>query len=348
MDYCTPHFGKKLGELTLEDLENYFKIDRPETDQIEFKSFSTEKNFDKNIEPINKAISALLNSNGGILIWGAPIGKKIEGKKEKIFKGDLTYSKEPIEKDTLISKISDKIIPLPTNIRVKELAENKLFIFEIDQSEYAPHQTGSVYYMRIDGQSRPAPHHYIDALFKKVKYPDIRGHIKIDNWNVWKETMPNKREYHLRISIIIFNLSKLQNDYNPSYNVLIDKGWFQNSKYPTSEKNTNYEAQGTLLRRTDIKDVIFYGEPTIETFTIIIPVEEAERPNSGINIVLFFGTKTSPMKCSRYKIKLSPTLLKTAFNEEMFAEIFENQLISDYQEELGRNDEDTLKIILQR
>lgn len=39
MDYCTPHFGKPLHELTLDDLNAFFTTEKIETDQLELKSF---------------------------------------------------------------------------------------------------------------------------------------------------------------------------------------------------------------------------------------------------------------------------------------------------------------------
>lgn len=39
MDYCTPHFGKPLHEVTLNDLNALFAARKSETDQLELKSF---------------------------------------------------------------------------------------------------------------------------------------------------------------------------------------------------------------------------------------------------------------------------------------------------------------------
>ena len=172
MDYSQIYLGKPLADLDYSDVEKYFSTDQSETDQIEFKSYPPQgqSSVDDSLKGVIQSATAFLNSSGGLVIWGAPIGKVIAGKKEKVFIGDLTKVPLTVEKDWLISKISDKIIPLPMGIRVKLIAgpDSQVAVFEVDESPYAPHQTDNRYYMRIDGQSKPAPHHYIDALFKRV------------------------------------------------------------------------------------------------------------------------------------------------------------------------------------
>jgi hypothetical protein len=330
MDYCTPHFGKSLNELTKEDIQNYFNIERTETDQIEFKSFSGQINIDK-IEHINTAICALLNSNGGVLIWGAPEGKKVEGKKEKVFKGELTFSSTSIEKDTLISKISDKIIPLPNNIRVKELADNKLFVFEIDQSEYAPHQTGNIYYMRIDGQSRPAPHHYVDALFKKVKYPNIECYAKFD-------FEYNRRDNQLiiRFSLGLFNWSPLMNEENLSIRIVTNTGAIGSHAWTETIKRSN---DGKEYSNTNLSNVFSYGEPVIHSDVIII--HNHERMNNENIVIVSFGGKFSPRKFSMYQLHLDRA-------NEVFeiTEKKENINFKDYQDRLNVSKESVIDTFL--
>ena len=171
MDFCSKIFGCSLRDLSYEKIALYFSTDQEETDIIEFKSFSDKGTIQDKVSGINKSVCAFANSEGGIIIWGAPEGKDVAGKKEKIFVGALTNIDQSIEKDALISRISSNIIPVPNGVVCKILEEgnNKICVFEVQQSEYAPHQFDSRYYMRLDGQSRPAPHHYIEALFKKIR-----------------------------------------------------------------------------------------------------------------------------------------------------------------------------------
>lgn len=196
MDYSSNFFGKKLEELTYADIVFFFNTDQDETDTIEFKSFNAAHgNIEASLDGIRKGISAMLNSNGGIIIWGAPEGRVIEGKKEKVFGGELSPVNVLIEKDRLINKISSSIIPLPVGVNVNILndGENYIYIFEIQKSSYSPHQFKNVYYARLDGQSQPAPHYLVEALFRKITYPNIQGYIKL------AEISHNGRSYFLDI-----------------------------------------------------------------------------------------------------------------------------------------------------
>ncbi|UPT67221.1 MAG: hypothetical protein M0D57_00530 [Sphingobacteriales bacterium JAD_PAG50586_3] len=201
--------------------------------------------------------------------------------------------------------------------------------------------------MRIDGATKIAPYHYIDALFKKIRYPNINGYIKIENWYPFENNWPPQKIYHLRVSIILINLSKLQNDYTPSFNVVISKGKFEGWSQLSNDKNTKYSTKGNALRRSDIKDVIFYGEPIVETYTIDLSMEELADSNIPMTILLLFGSKNSPMKVSRYTINLDPNITQD-FNKNMFVTIVENQLISEYQVDIGQTDERFLSNLLER
>ena len=96
MPYSKLYFGKELNELTYENIEEFFLNEKEESDKIEFKSYHSkeEKNHTEKENGIIRAICALLNSEGGLIIWGAPVGQTVSEKKEKIFKGDLS----PIDK----------------------------------------------------------------------------------------------------------------------------------------------------------------------------------------------------------------------------------------------------------
>lgn len=361
MSLINTYFGKQnIDEISYADIVSFFSIERKESDRIEFKSFDiTESNgkgrdkFEKDqLNNILETIVAFLNSDGGILIWGAPKGILNETNKEKAFIGKPTFVPYQYGDDQIISKITDKINPNPNRIRKKIIQEGEgfIYVFEVEKSEYSPHQVNNIFYMRIDGATKPAPYHYIDALFKKTKYPDIRGYIKIEKWSINKEhipMMPKVDDYHLRISAIIFNFSKLQNDYNLSYNILIDLGVFQNSKSLIQNSNTNYAYRGKLLRRINVKDIVFYGEPITESYTIVLTKSELSSNNYQIKINLFFGTKSSPMKCSRYTIDLNQKNVDEP-NKTMFIEISENLLMSEFKEELGQSDKDSLEAILLR
>ncbi|WP_234387213.1 hypothetical protein, partial [Aquimarina sp. Aq78] len=89
---------------------------------------------------------------------------------------------------------------------------------------YSPHQFKSIYYARLDGQTKPAPHYLIDALFKKISYPNIEGFINLDRFG----TLNNENVF-LDISIIIINFSELQNEQNISYRLTCGQAVFSGS-----------------------------------------------------------------------------------------------------------------------
>lgn len=338
-NYTEIYLGKtNITEISYSDIENYFKEPQEESDRIEYKSFvssvsisqsETEKN-------IIKSICAFLNSEGGLLIWGAPKGIKEEDKKEKIFKGDLSSVEYLYEKDQLIRKISDKIIPTPKGILFHRITNNGkyIYIFEVAKSEYSPHQYEDKFYMRIDGQTKTAPYHYIDALFKKIKFPNLNGFIKITNW----QQSLNENKCLLHIDIYIYNYSKLQNDYNVSYRLFCDKGKFDGWNSHFGGNKIRYVTQGHEMIVSQAKDIIHYGEPIKESHSIEVDRNFIIKDNK-IKILLLFGAKYSPMKVSEYTITL-PIIDEPVKNYNiLFTDINENRFmheISDKTEEEKR------------
>lgn len=255
MQFIKSFFGKNLTELLYKDIADFFKIEQVESDRIEFKSFSLKYgNLNKNLAGVIRGICAFLNSEGGVLIWGAPKGKKISGRKEKAFVGDLSPVNELCEKDWLISKISDSITPLPIGINVQTLEDKGLFVyvFEIQQNNYRPHQYSNIYYARLDGLTKPAPHYLIDALFKQIKYPNIEGFIKPT------KISHNGKKYLLDIEIFIINFSYFQNEEHVVFRLFCEKGKFIGNRGYGLEHN--YSLGGKVYQPDPI-DLLHFGAP---------------------------------------------------------------------------------------
>ena len=152
MNYILQYFGKAPQDLSYQDVIDFFAIEREESDKIEFKSFHTPIDNDREKENgVVRSICAFLNSSGGLLIWGAPVGQNVVGKTEKVFVGALSPVPRLIEKDYFISRITDSITPAPNNVSFYSLQDNGNYIYLIDvnQSDYSPHQFRNIYYMRI-------------------------------------------------------------------------------------------------------------------------------------------------------------------------------------------------------
>ncbi|MET3115392.1 hypothetical protein AAKU52_003141 [Pedobacter sp. CG_S7] len=330
--YSNIYLGKALHELNYEDIETFFKQEHIESETLEFKSYSTKGAFDDQLNKgIIRGINAFLNSSGGILIWGSPVGTKPEGRSEEIFVGELSPVNILKEKDALINMISSRISPLPIGISVQilEREENYLYVFEVQQSISKPHQFNERYYVRLDGQSKPAPHYLVDALFKQIKYPEIGGYIKFE-----KANYDDLGNLTLSISVFICNFSQLQNEEKISYQIVVVPG--------TIDRN------GNGVYHSELTDVLHFGKPIRNGFNISITGHEYINKLSIIKFMLSFGGKLSPAKISSYTLKLKqlPDNHKNA--NSLITEIEENVLFSDHQKKLGKGKETFIKDILER
>ena len=302
MDYIQISFRKTLDELTYQDVEDFFIEEKEESIRLEFKSYSDKDKDSNKLDGIIRGLCALLNSEGGILIWGAPEGQAVKGKKEKIFKGPLSPVPKPkqIEKDQLINKISDTISPLPTGASVKILTQDSdkfVYVFEVQTSNYRPHQYKHVYYARLDGQTKPAPHYLVEALMKRITYPNIEGYLKIVKW------FSEGDNHIIDIQVIICNFSELQNEENVLVDLTVNPGVVQNWSY--KQPHGFYIQNGQRFRNTDFAKIIHYGAPVIHYESIIVDDNELRNYDGKISFVLLFGGKYSPMKSSKYVLDIS-------------------------------------------
>jgi len=233
--FSTNIFGKQLIDLVYQDLVDYFAEEHGESNNIEFKAFSIEHgNFNRDFKGVIRAICALLNSEGGIVVTGAPLGVEDPETHEKKFQGDLSPVTEYKEKDVVINKVSDSISPLPVGVRVQILqraANENIYVFEVQSSPYKPHQFENVYLVRLDGQTKPAPHYFIEALFRRITFPNIEGYIKFNVANLHQPSA----QYYIDLTVFLFNFSRLQNEENIIYRLMTTVGHFQsqaNSQQP--------------------------------------------------------------------------------------------------------------------
>jgi hypothetical protein len=344
MSYSQLFFGKELDLLSYDDIEAYFQETRDESNKIEYKSYSNaeEKNHTEKQNGVVRAICALLNSEGGLVIWGAPEGQKVDGKKEKIFQGGLSPVENLIEKDRFINTVTDLITPSPRGIQFKALdKEGKyVYILEVDQSMYSPHQFRNVYYMRIDGQTKPAPHHYIEALMKRIQFPNLVGYLKFEKYQVLPKDIRQ-----LRLSVGIWNLSKFQNDFNVTYRLLSDLGQFRHWDSYMTNKPYEYQGNGHLRIYHNLKDIIHYGEPVMDTVNIEFNASELHSNNYETELNLLFAAKNSPMKTSIYKLKLGPD---SPDLNSCFIEKDENIFMYQLKEKIGITEQEGIEKILGR
>lgn len=340
MDYCTAHFGKKLEDLTFHDIENFFSVDRVETDQLEFKSINLKGSLDEKFPGIQKTVGAFLNSSGGLLIWGAPEGTLTGGKKEKSFVGSLTPWNTVLEKDFVVSKISDSIVPLPEGIRVEILKHGGscVVVIQVQTSPFSPHQTNGTYYMRIDGQTKPAPHHYIEALFRKVRYPFLEAIFKI------KKIFTINGRYAIQFEVYFYNWTPVQNEENFGYRIISEHGIFQDSLNHLLKHR--YSENGQELSSELNKDLLYFGEPIVEEQIVSFQHHQIKNEQNKSILLIMFGGKNSPRKMSKIVLDFSKNISNNPM-ELISEDSLQNKFIKDVQELLGQTRESTIKAILE-
>jgi len=293
MDYSKSYFGKSLTTLTWADIENFFNVAQVETNNIEFKSFGD--NLDKGYEKIYKSVCALLNSEGGIIVWGAPKGTPISGKREKEFVGKLCPTNEQMEKDRLIQKISSAISPMPQNISCNILNDKKgksVVIIEVKKSINAHQYTGT-YYIRMDSISVPAPHYIVEALIKQLRYPELKGYLKFYQTKI--EVVGNASYLNVFFEILIFNFSSMQNETDIVTTLYCDYGQL-------------FEPSGTKYGMELKMEVpaLHYGVPYVsKKYLMKLSIPEFSNTQGKINFTLHFAGKSSPPKVSHYQIIVS-------------------------------------------
>ena len=168
-------FGITLENLTYHTLENYFIEEKEESDRLEFKSFHAGPSFRDQFKSIKEGLTGFLNSDGGILIWGAPVETPIPGTTRKRCIGHLTPMNEAKDKDDFVRSVNSSITPFPVGIKLNKITGHNgyILVFEIERSRYSPHQFDNTYFARIDGQTIKAPHYLIESLFRKITYPNL-------------------------------------------------------------------------------------------------------------------------------------------------------------------------------
>jgi predicted HTH transcriptional regulator len=196
--FCNSLLGKDIYDIKENDLINFFKNEQEETNTLEFKSGDVE------IQKLCKEICAFLNTEGGLIIIGTPTEKKknIGKNTYNICQGKLTSSRFS-DKDWLYKKIYSRITPVPTNLKIQEIKNerSKYFVIEVNQSSNPPHQLDAEgrYYIRIEREAKPAPHGIVEALFNRRQKPQPRVNYYTDNITDYKQ----------KIDISIFNDSNV-------------------------------------------------------------------------------------------------------------------------------------------
>jgi hypothetical protein len=331
--------GKPLGELTLPDLQHYFQQAKTESNKLEFKSFTIgfPADSDKEERNILRTICGFLNSEGGILIWGSPTGIAQPGQKEKVFQGQLTTTPICYEKDAYISKIANRIIPSPRGILFHRIEDQRkyVYLFEVPVSEYSPHQFSNTYLMRMDGQTKAAPHSYIEALFRKITFPRLGGYLRIDGLQT-----ENADLSALYCTLIFRNQSRYQNDENLHCRLVSDQGRVTKLDSVITPLDGAI-ASGSSYGPVSIADIIYFGEFLHHSFRIILSWKRLAQTSHQVRLRVQFGARYSPMKLCFYTLKIA--LPFPANKRSVIADKVENIFFHENNDAEGITDDERLE-----
>lgn len=217
MNPCEVLFGVNIEDVEEEHLLAFIAADPPpdETNLFEGKSGHKEPGANKHKE----TITAFLNTGGGVLWIGAPEEVLIDPKDPQ---GPKRFDRVPIghrsiEKDDLRNRLLAKIEPLPTGIKLKQVQMDDgkySTVVEVQQSEYPPHQFNGTYYIRLDGETRKAPHALVEALFYRR-----RGPFLVPSLN-YKEFLPDRGASS--VDVVVFDLEILNRGRGAAQEYMLD------------------------------------------------------------------------------------------------------------------------------
>lgn len=340
MSFVKQYFGHSAEELTYQNIIDYFALERQESDKIEFKSYQAGGNETEKENGVIRSICAFLNSSGGIVIWGAPEGKKVEGKDEKIFSGGLSPVTRLIEKDYFVNRLTDSITPAPNSVffHIYTEGNNFIYIIEILQSEYSPHQFRNIYYMRIDGQTKPAPHHYIEALFRKITFPKLKGYVNFSNFRLYHG------HFYLDIRYYVYNISKLQHEHQLYCRIFLGPGAeFINGLQGNAAE---YFMDNHDKRVTNAIETLYYNQPY--TVSETIRLTPAQMKDSEIRILFYFAGKKSPLLTCSYKLRPNFNIVSQDDVDDFIIQRKENQYSYEYSDQLDLTEEDRIRQVVGR
>ena len=155
--------------------------------------------------------------------------------------------------------------------------------------------------MRIDGQKRPAPHYFIEALFKKITFPQIEAHMALYMLKAVDEGFLVGAEFGF------FNFSHFENEEDFTYQIHVRGGKFQpvvdfeqaSHDYFSFRLRAGtppimpqgYDTEGTKSFPLKPERVLHYGDPLIIREEIFFHGKDFLKFEKKGNIAVRFGGK---------------------------------------------------------
>ncbi|WP_025741926.1 AlbA family DNA-binding domain-containing protein [Aquimarina pacifica] len=214
MRYSEKFFGKPLEQVTFDDVVRFCDKEPEERLHLEFKS-STNKVKD-DISKLTKDVCAFLNTEGGLLIYGAPRDKDNKPK------GPFFFTKMIV--NDLSKSLSDTLDPYHIDIRCHqiEIEGGNVILIDVPKSDELHQIVTKGFYIRVGEQSKPASTKLIESRLQKNLIPDLEIKYKITkipfyNLLSFDKGFELKIEIHnhsttttknLRILTTLFNISR--------------------------------------------------------------------------------------------------------------------------------------------
>jgi hypothetical protein len=295
--------GKRIESLEYSDVVEYFKTPRKESDRREFKASVEGTKLEKDqVAAIYRSICAFLNSEGGLLLWGAPIGKSNGTGEEDEFQGDLTQVFYDYGDDQLSNMLFDSLNPRPQGVRHRKLENGtrRLYVFEVPKSTYSPHQVAKsgTYYFRFNATTRPAPHYLVEALMRRVSFPNIGAYLKPT------ALQTSGPDLQLLGEVLVINHSPLQNERDITIYLSTSQGKFGGQVFGIAS-NRKYLNGSSELRLENHITTLHYGVIHREVIEIRMPIAAK---GSTLKLTVSAGGLYSPLKGSTYTIALNTDL----------------------------------------
>lgn len=201
-----------------------------------------DKDFDKDMA---KAVSALANSGGGYLIFGQKDDGSFDGLPEKQGRTPIREWLEQKLPLLVVYPLQDfRIYKVEPDIASVIPINSVVVVIEISDSSLAPHQSekDKLYYYRVGGHSKPAPHFYLETLRGRSKFPNSQV------VEVWFETVINPL------------LAELSNQHKN----LMDRRWFYDHESSTVKRITLLNTDVTEFSVSGNQDQFFEIYPQIK------------------------------------------------------------------------------------
>ncbi len=215
----------KLEEYNIETLTSFIENEIEESVHIEFKSGEALSKTDSKKKEVSKDVSAIANSDGGIIIYG--ISEKNHKADGFAFVDGTVYTKEWLEQiisTTIKRNIGGlKIFPIRNNGNLKE----SVYVVQIPSSIDAPHLSrDNRFYKRYNFESVPMEEYEIRQLYGRK----VKSKLQLSGYSISVKEI-GKDETTFTCEVGVYNVGeKYETDYKvniyfDNFNKFIKINW---------------------------------------------------------------------------------------------------------------------------